>query len=97
MAEFTILGARAVNPEDISKAMGCAQFTGDLLMPGMLTGKILRSPLPHARIRQVDIGRAKRLPGVKAVITAEDTRKTKYGVFPSTRDQYALAVDKVRH
>ncbi len=97
MADFSVLGTRAVSPEDISKATGSAEFTADLKMPGMLTGKILRSPLPHARIRKIDTSRARRLSGVKAVITAEDTGKEKYGVFPSTRDQYPLAVDKVRY
>ena len=97
MAEFSVLGTRAVSPEDISKATGSAEFTADLKLPGLLTGKILRSPLPHARIRRIDTSKARRLSGVKAVITADDTGKLKYGVFPSTRDSYSLAVDKVRY
>jgi len=55
------------------KATGHARFTDDFAYPGMLYGKILRSPLPHAKILNIDISRALRLPGVKAVITAKES------------------------
>ncbi|HLA04406.1 MAG TPA: hypothetical protein VJZ16_00345, partial [Syntrophales bacterium] len=61
MAEFSVLGTRTVSPEDISKTTGSAEFTADLKLPGLLTGKILRSPLPHARIRRIDTSKARRL------------------------------------
>ena len=51
-----------------------------MTMPGMLWGKVLRSPHPHARIKSIDTSKAEALPGVKAVITSEDLVD-----FPSTR------------
>ena len=57
------------------------------------------SPFPHALIKHIDTSKAASLPGVKCVITAEDTPKIKYGnwrLFPETQDEYPLAVDKVR-
>jgi 4-hydroxybenzoyl-CoA reductase subunit alpha len=68
-------------------------------LPGMLYGKILKSPFAHARIVRIDTRRAAALPGVKCVITGRDTPKIKYGnwrLFPKTQDEYPLAVDKVR-
>ena len=55
-----------------AKAKGTAQFTDDILLPGMLHGKILRSPLAHARILRIDTSRAEKLPGVKGVVTGQD-------------------------
>jgi 4-hydroxybenzoyl-CoA reductase subunit alpha len=63
----------------------------------MLSGKILRSPYAHARILHIDTSRAERLPGVKAVVTGKDTAGVRYGVFPHTRDELALTLDKVRY
>lgn len=77
------------------KAMGRLQYTADLSFPGMLHGKILRSPLPHARIASIDIRRAIRLSGVKAVITGKETPRIAYG--PMIADQYPLAADRVRY
>ncbi|MDZ4246889.1 MAG: xanthine dehydrogenase family protein molybdopterin-binding subunit, partial [Dehalococcoidia bacterium] len=74
---------------------GIAQYTGDISLPGMLYGKILRSPYAHARIKSIDKSRAERLPGVKAVITGKDTAGYRFGVFRATRDQYLLPIDKV--
>ena len=59
----------------------------------------MRSPVAHARIAHIDVSKAAALPGVKCVITGEDTPKIKYGnwrLFPVTQDEYPLAVDKVR-
>ena len=79
------------------KATGSAKFTNDITFPNMLYGKILRSPHPHARILNVDTEKARRLSGVKAIITGKDAPAEKYGVFPQSRDQYLLALDKVRY
>src|SRR5208337_4549419 len=80
-----------------SKVTGEAVFTADISLPRMLVGKILRSPLPHAKILNVDVSRAKKLRGVHAVITGADTAGEKWGVFRYTRDQQLLCVDKVRY
>jgi CO/xanthine dehydrogenase Mo-binding subunit len=55
-----------------AKVRGAADYTADLKRPGMLYGRILRSPHPHARIRSIDTSRAKALPGVHAVLTYQD-------------------------
>jgi len=86
--------------DGIERATGRARYAVDLFLPGMLHGKILRSPHPHAGILNIDTSRASRLKGVKAVITGADTPRRKYGglpMFPETVDEYGLAVDKVRY
>jgi len=82
-----------------AKATGTAAYTDDLKLPGMLHGRILRSPLAHARIAHIDTSRAEALTGVRCVVTGRDIPQVKYGnwrLFPDTQDEYALAVDKVR-
>jgi CO/xanthine dehydrogenase Mo-binding subunit len=66
------IGQRTIRPDGVDKVTGRAAFAADTTMPGMIWGKVLRSPHPHARIRKIDTSKAERLPGVKAVITARD-------------------------
>ncbi len=80
-------------PEKVS---GRARYTADILQPGMLTGRIFRSPYSHGEILDVDISQALRLPGVKAIVTGADCDKT-FGVLPIARSEYPLARDKVRY
>ncbi|VBB47755.1 4-hydroxybenzoyl-CoA reductase subunit alpha [uncultured Desulfatiglans sp.] len=99
MKRFNMVGKDVPRNDARAKATGTATYTDDMKLPGMLYGKILRSPVAHARIVRIDTSRAAALPGVKCVITAEDTPKIKYGnwrLFPETQDEYPLAVDKVR-
>src|SRR5262245_58425893 len=94
MAKFRVLG-RALQREDgWGKVTGQARFTADVIRPGMLWGKILRSPLPHARIVNIDTSRARHLAGVKAVITARDVSSRLTG--RTLADLPILAVDRVR-
>jgi len=96
---FNIVGKDIPRNDAEAKARGAALYTDDLKLPGMLFGRILRSPLAHARIKHIDVSRAVALPGVKCVLTGEDTPKIKYGnwrLFPETQDEYPLAIDKVR-
>src|ERR1035441_7060928 len=67
-----VVGTRPVRPDGIDKVVGRAVFAADTSVPGMLWGKIKRSPHPHARILSIDTSRAEALPGVKAVITGAD-------------------------
>lgn len=97
MKEYAVVGKRLPHLEGVSKATGEAPYANDLVLPRMLWGKILRSPLPHARILNIDTSRAERLPGVKAVVTGKDTPGRSYGVFARTSDQYPLAMEKVRY
>ena len=69
---FKWVGTRPVRPDGVPKVTGAAQFGADYYLPGMLYGKVLRSPHAHARIRSIDTSRAEALPGVKAVITGAD-------------------------
>jgi CO/xanthine dehydrogenase Mo-binding subunit len=94
MAQFRVLG-RALKREDgRGKVTGQAHFTADVIRPDMLWGKILRSPVPHARIVNIDASRAKSLPGVKAVVTGSDVSDRLTG--RTLRDLPVLACDRVR-
>jgi CO/xanthine dehydrogenase Mo-binding subunit len=74
--QFEVLGKRNVNIQAEQKARGECLFAGDLPpLPGMLHCRILRSPYAHARVKRIDVTRAGSLPGVKAVITHEDTQQ----------------------
>ena len=70
--EYNIVGKRPVRPDGVDKVTGRAQYGADMKLTGLLAGKVLRSPHPHARIRSIDTSKAEALPGVKAVITAKD-------------------------
>jgi hypothetical protein len=68
-----------------AKVLGRAQYAGDIQLPGMLHGKVLRSPYPHARIVRIDVSNALALPGVKAVITGATTGPVPWGVHHKER------------
>ena len=70
--EFDVVGTRPIRPDGLDKVTGRARYSADIHLPGMLHGKLLRSPHAHARIRSIDCSRAMELPGVKAVVTADD-------------------------
>ncbi len=95
--KFNVVGTRVPMLDAGLKVKGAAQFTDDLVLPGMLFGKILRSPLPHARILNIDTSKAEKLPGVKGVVTGRDIPDRQYGIVPMAKDEYALAKDKVRY
>jgi 4-hydroxybenzoyl-CoA reductase alpha subunit len=82
--------------EGLDKSTGRAIYTDDIALPGMLHGKILRSPHPHARIVSIDTAAAAALEGVHAVVTGRDM-PTPYGIIPWTPDEYPLCVDRVRY
>ena len=69
---FKWVGTRPIRPDGVPKVTGRAQYGADLAMPGMLVGRILRSPHAHARIRSIDVSKAAALPGVKAIVTSAD-------------------------
>ena len=83
-----------------TKVTGRAQYLADMSVPGMLHGKILRSPYPHARITRIDASKAEKVAGVMAVLTREDILHDEgiepfYG--PVFKDQTIVATEKVRH
>ena len=67
-AELTVIGKPVPRQNGRAKVTGATRFTVDVALPGMLHGRILRSPLPHARIRAIDVAAAARHPGVRAVM-----------------------------
>lgn len=67
--------------DNVAKAIGMAKYTADLKIPGMLYAKVLRSPLPHARILNIDTGKAEQLPGVKAVICHKNVPRVAYNSY----------------
>ncbi len=89
-----IIGKGLRKVEGASKAIGRAIYADDITRPGMLHGKILRSPHAHARIKGIDVSDALALEGVEAVITGADL-PGKYGIIPWTHDETALAQEKV--
>ncbi len=66
------VGTTPVKHDGVDKVTGRAKFGADLFLPGMLVGKILRSPHPHAILKSIDASKARALPGVKAVATRDD-------------------------
>src|SRR5213594_1798702 len=93
MAEYRVIGTpveRVDGPEMLS---GQALYGPDMKVPGMLWGKILRSPIPHGKVWRVDVAKAKKHPGVKAVICAHDVPVRRYGY--EIEDEYIFAIDKV--
>ncbi len=71
-AQYKVIGTRPVAQDAVDKSTGRAAYTGDIKLPRMIHGKILRSPHAHARIRSIDTSRAEALPGVLAVVTWRD-------------------------
>jgi CO/xanthine dehydrogenase Mo-binding subunit len=97
MEEYSVVGKSIPNRDSVEKAKGSAIFTDDIKLKGMLHGKILRSPLPHAKIGNIDISKAHRLKGVKAIVTAEDTLQKKFSISPTWADKLVLENQKVRY
>ena len=87
---YAVVGHRVSRVKGYEKVSGEAKYVADIVIPGMLFGKVLRSPYPHARILNIDTHRAECLPGVRAIVSAEDTPKRPWGSF--FKDQFPLAV-----
>ena len=70
--EFNVVGTRPIRHDGNDKVTGRARYSADMSLPRMLTGKILRSPHAHAKIKSIDTSKAEALPGVLAVVTSAD-------------------------
>jgi len=99
--EFSIVGKSVRRDDVLEKITGEALYTGDVKLPGMLHGKILRSTVAHALIKHIDVSKALAYPGVKAVLTHKDVPRVLHYGSPHprsascTKDQYILD-DRVR-
>ena len=90
------IGRRTPMVDSRWKVMGQAKYGDDIRLPGELFGRILRSPHHYARIRSIDTSAAEALQGVVAVSTGSEAPAC-FGVLPVTKDEHAMAQEKVRH
>ncbi|MGA7217409.1 MAG: molybdopterin cofactor-binding domain-containing protein [Candidatus Sulfotelmatobacter sp.] len=96
MSDFSIIGKPTAMVDAAEKTTGAGKYTDDLTAPGMLIGKILHSPFPHARIKSIDTSRAEAIEGVVTVVIGKDAPNP-YGILPVGHDEHALAIEKVRY
>ena len=94
MTTYAVVGRPVTRQEGPDKVSGTFLYSADVALPGMIWGKVLRSPFPHARIVNIDATRALGLAGVRAVITGKDTAGMRVGRM--VRDVPLLAEDTVR-
>jgi 4-hydroxybenzoyl-CoA reductase alpha subunit len=93
---FAVVGTPLPKVDAYGKVTGRTLYADDLILPRMLYGRLLRSPHAHARILMIDASRALELPGVLVVLTGADLPQ-KFGILPSSQDEYALEIEKVRY
>src|ERR1700674_3358021 len=100
---FKVIGTRPIRHDGVDKVTGRAKYGADYAFPGMLHGKVLRSPHAHARIKSIKIDKALKLPGVKAIVTSKDLPEAENKleqagemmINPMYLSQNILAHDKV--
>jgi xanthine dehydrogenase molybdenum-binding subunit len=95
MPDYAVVGKPITRIDADVRVTGKAIFGDDVQLPGLLHGKILRSPHAHARIVRLDTSKAERLPGVKAIVTAKDAPETPFGGV--IKDRWIFAREKVRY
>jgi CO/xanthine dehydrogenase Mo-binding subunit len=78
---YTVIGTRPIRHDGVDKVTGRAVYGADVQMAGLLHGRVLRSPVPHGRIKRIDASKALAVPGVEAVVTSAD--------FPHPGDKIA--------
>ena len=94
MVNYNVIGSSVLRAEGPEKVSGQTVYTADVVLEGMLWAKVLRSPLPHARIRSIEVSRARDVPGVRAIVTGADARGLLFG--KQIRDMPVLCSDVVR-
>ena len=94
---YSVIGHSVPKKDGWVKVTGEAKFADDLYFPGMLHGKLLHSPHPHAKIIHIDSSRAEKLRGVRGIVTGKEFPGVLYGNFSHTRDYLPLAIDRVRY
>jgi len=95
--DLSVVGKRLPKIDAPDKATGRAIYTDDIVLPNMIYGKLLLSPLPHAKIKQINTEKARSLPGVKVILTGADVTDLTYGTSPPRYDENVLAKEKVRY
>jgi 4-hydroxybenzoyl-CoA reductase subunit alpha len=94
--DLSVVGKRLPKIDAPDKATGRAIFTDDISLPNMIYGKLLLSPVAHAKIISINTSRAMSLPGVKLILTGADVPDVRWGTSPPRYDETILAKDKVR-
>ena len=96
-SQLRVVGTSVRRIDARDKVTGRALYAGDLRVPGMLHGKVLRSPVAHARLLTVDARAAQAIPGVVAVLTRDDLTDIEPFYGPIVKDRPIVAMDKVRY
>jgi CO/xanthine dehydrogenase Mo-binding subunit len=92
---FSVIGQSVSRVDGVDKVTGKAKYAGDLIIPGMVEGKFLRSPYAHARIRSIETGEAEAIPGVVAIVTSKDfTDVSPYMGRGERKDHPIVAIDR---
>ena len=98
-AKFKVIGKSPIRHDGNDKVTGRALYGADMNLPGMLYGKVLRSPHAHARIKSINVEKAANHPNCKAIVTSKDLAKspviTKEPLYGQVRITNVLASDKV--
>ncbi|HLF29798.1 MAG TPA: molybdopterin cofactor-binding domain-containing protein, partial [Xanthomonadales bacterium] len=104
MTAMKVVGQSVLRPDAHEKVLGGKGFPVNVTLPGMLHGKLLRSPYPYARIVKIDASRAEKMPGVKAVLLPDDVPKKKFcpvyfvpTLAPSMVQDMLIMSDTVRY
>ena len=95
MAGRKVIGTPVRKVDGLAKCAGQTKFADDLVFPRMLHAKLHRSPVAHARILRIDVSKALKMKGVRAVLTGKDL-PIPFGILPISQDELALCLDKVR-
>ena len=93
--DLRVVGTPVRKVDGLSKCAGVTKFADDIVLPRMLFCKMLRAPVPHARIVRIDTAKASKMPGVVAVLTGT-ALPIPFGILPVSQDEHALCLDKVR-
>jgi len=94
---MTAVGVSLSRIDGAEKVAGQAVYAGDLRLPGMVYAKVLRSPVPHARIRHIESSKASTMPGVLGILTRDNLNLASNSFGAYVRDQQILASEKVRY
>ena len=93
--DFNLIGKPFRRVDGRSKVTGQTRFADDLQFPRMVHMKLVRSTVPHARIVDIDLSVAEKMPGVLGFLTGS-SMPNPFGILPVSQDEHALCVDKVR-
>src|SRR5258705_11763323 len=93
---MNVLGKPRRRVDGRAKVTGQTRFADDIVLPRMLHAKLLRSPHAHALIKEINLEKARKHPGVHLVLSGKDFPLT-FGILPVTQDEYPLAPEHVRY